>query len=524
MGKRIPRRDALKFGALGAGALVAPAGLVAAGRLGPLSGHAAHASFLEDYEPIRGKAFRAELKIPPVLRPTRRSATTDFYDITVRNSTTEIIPGVSTPIWGYNGIMPGPTIEARDGRPVSVTFVNRVPPNEDRDNLIVTEPPDPEDHPFTDSGLVVHAHGINADSPDDGYPEDVFTPGQSHTYHYPNNDYQRPATLWYHDHSVHITGEHVYRGLKAFYILRDDLEDSLPLPRGEFDVPLVVADAIVDRSGRLVYDNWSHHGLIGSFVTVNGRQQPRFAVANRKYRFRLLNGSDAREYLLALDDGSPFTVIGSDHGLFERPVTTRTLRITPAERYEIVVDFSRYPLGRRIVLENRLEDAYPGHGGGDDELTRRVMAFDVTRRVSDDSRIPDRLRPINRIPLSRAVKTRTWLFDRENGYWSINGKQWNPNRVDAFPRLGATEIWRFVNKSGGWSHPVHPHLVRFLMVDVNERRLKPYERGWKDTAWVGPNQEIRVIMTFRNFTGKYAFHCHNSSHEDHDMMTQFQTV
>jgi FtsP/CotA-like multicopper oxidase with cupredoxin domain len=461
-----------------------------------------------------------------VLRPVRRDATTDFYRVTARASTTEIIPGITTPIWGYQGISPGPTIHARKGRRVELTVTNALAPNDDPRNIEIIPEPEQDDHPFSPSGLSVHLHGVNTDAPHDGHPEVLFFPGESFTYIYPNNDYQRPATLWWHDHAVHITGPHVYRGLKAFYLLRDELEEALPLPDGEFDVPLVIADFRIDKSGILIYDTESHHGVAGDVITVNGRQQPRFAVANRKYRFRVLNGSDAREYRLALSDNSPFWVIGSDHGLLPAPVQVRSLRITPAERYEIVVDFGRYRQGTRVVLENRAENdpfqLYPRSGGAPE--LEKVMAFDVTRRAVDSSRVPAKLRPLEPLRRSEAVRQRDWLFDRENGYWSINGKQWDPDRVDARPAVDSVEIWNFYNKSGGWGHPVHPHLVRFLILEIGGRPPQAAEAGWKDTVWIGPNQHASVIMRFANFRGRYAFHCHNASHEDHDMMTQYETV
>jgi spore coat protein A, manganese oxidase len=265
-------------------------------------------------------------------------------------------------------------------------------------------------------------------------------------------------------------------------------------------------------------------------MTVNGKQQPRFEVANRKYRFRVLNGSDKRQYALAVrrvanvrraveDPGAnePFTLIGTDQGLLPAPETTDMVHTMPANRQELVIDFSRYPIGTRLVLVNLLVDpAKP--------KLFQLMAFDVRRTAPDPSRIPPRLRgPEHPADTQPPVRTRAWRFDRQNGQWSINGRQWDPARVDAFPTLDTNEEWILTNESGGWGHPVHIHLGRFRVRSVQGRPPRPGElAGFHDVAWVGPNQTIRVVHQFWNFPGRFVFHCHNGSHEDHDMMSQFE--
>lgn len=495
----------------------------------------------------QGRPFTQPLPIPPALDPIPEG-TTDVYVISETRSETEIVPGFVTPVWGYNGIVPGPTILARKGRPTVITFTNNLPPDEDRSGLIVTAPIDPEKHPFLDSSTVVHLHGVNCDHMSDGFPDDGdghrhrTQPGGAFTHVYPHNEYQRPATFWYHDHSLHVTGEHVYRGLAGFYILQDEAEDLLRLPGstladpgrgyGHFDIPLLIKDVMIAPDtmdgrppGTLIYNNCSHFGAFGDVMTVNGKQQPRFDVANRKYRFRALNGSDSRQYLIAFRLASevqrgadqPFTLIGSDQGLLRAPVPTTEFHITPSERWEFVLDFSKYPLGTRLVMVNKLIDP-------SDRRLFRMMAFDVTRAEPDTSVVPPVLRgdehPADVQPPTRR---RTFVFERQNGYWSINGTQWDPLRPAARPVMDTTEEWILTNNAGGWGHPVHLHLGRFRVIDVQGRRPRPGElEGFKDTVWVGPNQTIRVVHQFWNFRGKFVFHCHNSSHEDHDMMTHFE--
>jgi spore coat protein A, manganese oxidase len=515
-----------------------------------------------------GPPYTQEMPIPPALSPTQsQDGTADTYQIREQRSETEIVPGLKTPIWGYNGITPGPTILAEKGREVRVTYTNNLPPDDDPSSIILAQPPS-EEHHFEPSTTVVHLHGINASHFDDGYASDgdghkhLRQPGESLTSIYPNNDYQRPATLWYHDHSVHITSNHIYRGLAGFYIIKDELEEESGLPGsraadgpngyGRYDIPLVLKDVMIapkpmedavtgkmHPAGTLIYDNCSHRGAYGDVMTVNGKQQPRFDVANRKYRFRLLDGSDARQYMLALrvtpnaggpvDDetsNEPFTLIGTDQGLLRNPEPTKYVHVAPAERDEFVVDFSRYPIGTRVEMVNLLADPQ-------EPKLFKIMAFDVTRAEPDPSRIPPVLRPDldpatpqpdeHPADLQEPTQTRFFRFAKDNGpYWSINGRIYDPLRDDARPLLDTSEKWVLENPGGGWGHPVHIHLGRFKILKVEGRPPRPGElQGWKDVVWVGPNQRITVLHQFWNFDGRFVFHCHNGSHEDFDMMSQF---
>ena len=499
-----------------------------------------------------GPPFTQPLVIPPAIPPTRVDGGDDIYDIWESRGETEIVPGFRTPIWGYNlaglpAITPGPTIQARKGRRVVINFENRLPPNEDPTGVIITTEIDPRKHPFHDSSTSVHLHGINADHVADGYPDDEDghkhrkSPGEFLTHFYPNNEYQRPCTMWYHDHSVHVTSLHIYRGLAAFYLLSDEAEDALRLPGspladgprgyGFFDIPLAVKDVMITPeemdgrpAGTLVYNNCSHMGAFGDVMTVNGKQQPRLDVANRKYRFRVLDASDSRQYWFALrradrlnGPDEAFTLIGTDQGLLAAPLPVHDFHAGPSERYEFVVDFSRYPIGTRLVLVNKLIDP-------DEKRLFQIMAFDVTRTEPDPSHVPPVLRPAEHpADVQPPARERFWLFDRSGGYWAINGKIWDANRVDARPVVNTTEDWILQVDSGGWGHPVHLHLGRFRVIKVEGRAPRPGElEGFKDSIWVGPNQRVTVRHQFWNFTGRYVMHCHNGSHEDHDMMSQFE--
>lgn len=282
---RLNRRELLKLGAIAGGGLLLPIGLQQRS-WGEEIYHGGKFPQNPNVEPIDPPPFQVRLPIPPLLQPTRRDATTDYYTLTQRAARQQIIPGLpATEIWGFNGIYPGPTIIARRNREVVVTQRNQL-----------TAP----DHVST------HLHGMSTDHEFDGYPVDFIEPGQSAVYRYPNLNIA--TTMWYHDHVLHMTSTHLYRGLSAFYILQDEVEDSLPLPKGygQYDIPLLIADRYFGPNGQLVYDVQGNQGVAGNVILVNGAPFPRFEVANRKYRFRVLNGADLLAYQLRLSTGDPF--------------------------------------------------------------------------------------------------------------------------------------------------------------------------------------------------------------------------
>ena len=480
MSTRLTRRDVLKFGAIAGGSLLLPIGLQ-------------KRSYAGDAGSPQITPFSLPFKPVPVLAPKRSDATTDYYEITVNKTITRIIPNLDTPVFSYNNSVPGPTIKQRTGRQSVVRFIN---------NSIGTP-------------TSTHLHGMASLPQYDGYAEDLIPPGYYKDYIYPNN---RAATLWYHDHAIHRTARNVYQGLAAGYIVQDDLELSLPLPKGDYDVMLLIHDAIFSSNGSLIYDDDGQDELMGDTIMVNGVPWPNMKVEQRKYRFRVLNGSLSRSYRLALSNGSQFTMIGTDAGLMGSPVNVTNFRIGMAERYEFVIDFANYKPGTKIVLQNQSPPNNENYAN-----TNVVMQFEVvTAKEKDTSSVPSTLRPYSVIPTSSAVRTREFRYERSNGLWVINGKIWDKNRIDANPQLGDVEIWRLYNNSGGWFHPIHVHLIDAQIIDRNGQPPFPYERGFKDVFYVGENESVRVIGKFGPHVGKYMSHCHNSVHEDHDMMNQFQ--
>jgi spore coat protein A, manganese oxidase len=491
MSGRITRRQALRLGLGGAAALALPA-------IG--TGVASSFGVFDRVATVR--RFELPLTIPPVLAPTRTDATTDYYEITQMQAGQEILPGLRTAIWGYNGSFPGPTIRARTNRRVVVRQMNGLP-----------EP------------VSVHLHGGVQSPESDGYPTDLIPPGGTKDYEYAN--LHRAATLFYHDHAMDLTGPHIYKGLSGLYLLSDDVEASLPLPRGEFDVPLMIQDRTFNLDGSFAFrpndpTNIFAHG--GDVILVNGVPWPRFQVAARRYRFRIVNASSSRDYAIALSNKQPLIQIATDGGLLDRPLTTDAIRLGPAERAEVLVDFGGMALGAMIDLENQLD---PGDLGA-------LLRFEVSRHADEDGQVPAVLAPTNRLTQADAATTRHFVFRRTLTpafppfRWTINGATFDPSTIAARMPKDAIEIWQFENHAFGpfeeQAHPVHIHLVNFLVLDRNGRPPAPYETGWKDTVVVGSKETVRVIARFGPFTGKYVLHCHNLAHEDHAMMANFEVV
>ena len=455
--------------------------------------------------PVGVPRFDLPLKIPPVLEPVARSDAHDEYHIVQRAAAQEILPGRATTIWGYQGLFPGPTIRVRRNRAAVVRHTNQLTTH-----------------------TVVHLHGGAVPADSDGFATDMVTPGASRTYTYPNR--QRAATLWYHDHAMDRTGENVFRGLAGFYIIEDDEDLALPLPRGPFDVPLVFQDRAFNADGSFAYDTGRHNGFEGDVMLVNGVPWPKMEVSARKYRFRFLNGSNARLLQLTLNGTEPITLIGTEGGLLSQPVLITTLPLAMAERADVVIDFSRYDVGTKLFMMNVAEKP----------TFAQIMRFDVVRREADDSRVPSRLSDPAFLERPKTATTRTWSLRAGLRFgeglppiaWTINGKPFDPNRSDAAIALGDVELWRFRNEAPlglplrvlARPHPTHVHLAHFQILERNGKPPLAHERGWKDTVALDGIEDVLVLLRFSQFRGRYLLHCHNLEHEDHAMMARFDVT
>lgn len=522
----LPRRrflglTGLVAAGLGGGVLIGGCGNSAAG-----SGQTAELLSSEIELPPR---FSVALPIPTELPPTSTADGRDLYEIVQRRADVEILPGRRTEIFGYEGTFPGPTIRSTRERETVVRHTNSL------------EVP-----------TVVHLHGGHTPEESDGYPVDFVLPvgsdpdsansGGGHGMHMGRDvsvgsrDYtypmqQRAATLWYHDHRMDFTGPQVWRGLAGFHLVGDDEESELGLPAGARDIPLMICDRSFDGDAQMRYpaidpslmgepgiEEEYMEGLLGDVVLVNGAPWPLLEVEAARYRFRLLNASNARRYDLVLepgpDEGAPFVQIGSDGGLLAAPVEQDSITIAPAERFDVVVDFSAFPVGTRVTMRNTL-------GSGS---TRDVLRFVVARNASDDSVIPDVLSEIEVIDPASAVRRRDWRFSRgtvgDHAGWTINDRAFDPDRMAAEVSLGEVEIWRFFTDL---HHPVHVHLDPFQIVARGGNDPGRLDVGWKDTVDVRPAEFVDVAVRFSDYTGAFLMHCHNLEHEDMAMMAAFST-
>jgi spore coat protein A len=428
--------------------------------------------------------------------------------------------------------MPGPTVEARSGEEIQIEWANRLPAKHflpvDH-NLMGAEKARP------DSRTIVHVHGARVPSASDGWPEDAYAPGRSVIYRYPNN--QEAALLWYHDHAMGINRLNVCAGLAGLYMIRDSFEDALNLPKGSYEIPLVLMDRLIATNGQIHYPvsqladaPWVPE-YEGNAVLINGKLLPYLDVEARKYRFRILNASNARFYVLSLEDGLTFQQIGTDQGLLSAPVAVNRIVIAPGERVDVVVDFAAYR-GKRLLLH---------------DLSVRLMQFNVAAdATADPSALPAVLRPVAPIAESLAVRTRRLSLEEvdndvgEPQIHLLDRKRWH-EPVSEKPVLGTTEIWELVNTTDD-THPIHLHLVRFQILDrrpidasayLNDDKMvyvgsavrpDPNEAGWKDTVQVSPEASTRIIVTFEGYTGRYVWHCHILEHEDNEMMRPYEVV
>jgi FtsP/CotA-like multicopper oxidase with cupredoxin domain len=497
-----------------------------------------------------------------------------------------------TVLWGYDGSYPGPTIEAERGKPLRARFRNAL----QNQTLLAALPVDQTlhwadplgakqgAHPHHGGGpreryagpvpLITHLHGGEVHAQSDGHPDAWYTPGferkgpafAGEWHDYPNA--QPAATLWYHDHVMGATRITVYAGLAGFYLLREpELERTLNLPAGDYEREILIQDRSFDLKGQLRYPQrgndpaahpfWNPESF-GDAIVVNGKAWPYMNVEPRKYRLRLLNGSNARFFRLRLSDGRPFVQIGSDGGFMAAPVEVKTLMLSPGERADVIVDFSGLGQGKTIVVTNDAVAPFPVGDKPDPRSTGVVMQFrGVPLTSADASAIPAKL--VDVPALGAPTLTRTLTLDEHIGRKGphrmlLDGRTWS-DPVSETPRLGSTELWEIVNLTAD-THPIHLHLVQFQALNREALRVKAYtkapkaqrqlasylsgkpvlpdanERGWKDTLRANPGEVTRFMVRFAPASGGafpfdataapgYVWHCHLLEHEDNEMMRPY---
>ena len=408
-----------------------------------------------------------------------------------------------------------------------------------------------------------HLHGGHHPARSDGFPDNTpgigFTPviknGEEYDYIYPMRDpgfssgapdvTERGSTMWYHDHLFDFTGPNVVKGLAGFYLIFDEKDsgnendpnpDALRLPSGEFDVPLVVQDRRVGFDGQLIFDPLDHDGFLGDTFLVNGAVQPFLDVQRRKYRFRFLNGSNARFYRIFLNASNgqtfPMTQIATEGGLLARPIPgIRSFQVAPAERVEVVVDFSNFPDNTTLFFENRLQQDDGRKPGG--VLSRGTGLLQLRVKGDspefDPSQLPNTLRPfaaISQVELASAIR-KEFKFDRSDGAWTINGQLADLENPLTTSIEGQGEIWH-LESGGGWAHPVHIHLEHMRVLRRDGKLPALNERDGmarKDTVVIGADfKDVDIFVKFRDYRGPFVFHCHNIEHEDMRMMARMDIL
>jgi FtsP/CotA-like multicopper oxidase with cupredoxin domain len=439
----------------------------------------------------------AAAAVAPFSRPLVIPKTLTGSNITLTAALTpvQILPGAPTLMWTYNGTFPGPTIRRPTGQPTHLTLINRLP--------------------ATAGAITLHNHGNHSTSASDGQPDAFLAEpgGGTASYDYSGREdgaNERGALQWYHDHRMDVTGRNVWMGLAGMYLI-DDPADPQTLPRGGFDVPLMIVDRSFDANNQLSY-RFDRNGVSGNRILVNGVPQPYFNVGDRRYRLRILNASNFRPYELALSTGQAFTQVGTESGLLPKPVKRTRIVIGPAERVDVIVDFAGR-LGQKIVLQNLAATGALG----------QIMQFRVTKDLVDDSRIPATLRPLPTFPPGPTV-ARTFEFGqaRVTNDWTINGQTFDAARIDAQPVLGQTEIWTLRNR-GGSNHFIHIHEVDQQLISRNGAAPPAGER-MKETWNISAGQTVVVKLRFTDNAGTFVFHCHILEHEDAGMMGQIEVV
>jgi spore coat protein A, manganese oxidase len=514
-----------------------------------------------------------------------------------------------TTVWGYgtsqaNASYPAATIEAQCGVPLDIKWTNHLPQEhllgyaiDYTLHMAGYHMGEPTGEWTAGVPIVTHVHGAEVEPQSDGGPNGWFTQDYTQrgsswskeTYHYAND--QLPATIWYHDHVLGLTRLNVYAGLAGYYLLRDPaIEAPLNLPSGAYEVPLAIQDKMFFDNGQLLYpvggDNPAIHPIwqpefFGNVIMVNGKVWPYLNVEPRKYRFRMLNGSNARFYAMQMVDnatgmpGPGFWQIGSDGGYLDTPVliadpnnpAATRLVMAPGERCDVIVDFSGYAPGTVFTLKNNAKSPYPNGAVVDPQTTGQIMQFRVVPLTAPDNssiRTPgpgyvEKLQPAN------ATVTRTMTLDEMMGpngpvMAMLNNSMWD-DPVTEIPAVGSTEIWRIVNTTGD-AHPIHLHLVQFQLLSRQKYQVSKYmraymmggpapdptryltgkaqpappeEAGWKDTFKMYPGEVTTVIVRFapqRSSVSQFAFdataepgyvwHCHIIEHEDNEMMRPYK--
>lgn len=426
---------------------------------------------------------------------------------------------------------------------------------------------------------ILHWHGLHVPSKMDGNPMYAINHGETFVYEF--EILNRAGTYWYHAHTHSVTAKQVYSGLAGLIIVSDAEEQALNLPKGDYDIPVVIQDRSFDNQNQLVYVSHMMQkmmGFLGDQIMINGQPDFVLPVEKRSYRLRLLNGSNSRIYKLAWDDGTAVTVIGTDGGLIEKPETMPYVMLAPAERRELWIDFSDKPIETELTLRSIPFDGASMHGGmmggmGGGMMGGRrggmgmggmmggrrgmggmsgnslplggdyaVLKVKVVKQAKSNDSLPAKLTPINPLKLSDAANQnnpRTITLSMRHMSALLNGRSYKMNdiRPDEVIPVNTLQLMAFDNgyeRSMGMMampHPMHLHGEQFQVIkrEVNPRHQSAHasvnkglvDNGWKDTVLVMPGERVTFLKPFNDFKGLFMYHCHNLEHEDMGMMRDF---
>jgi FtsP/CotA-like multicopper oxidase with cupredoxin domain len=374
------------------------------------------------------------LRFPPELQPGESLA--------FNSANVEVWPGTTTQVLALNNSYPCPTIRVQKGDQFSVLFENQ----------------------YTEEATI-HWHGLLVPELMDGQPKDAVLPGNSYDYYFPV--FQRAGTYFYHSHAHHLTAKHVYKGYAGFFIVEDEDEIQLGLPTGEYDVPLLIQDRHsayqpqFNYSPSLMDRMW---GYVGDLPLINGTPDAYFEVQKTLYRFRIVNGSNARVYKLAFSDNSQFWILATDGGLKDEAVQMNSVFLSPGERIDILFDFSSYNIGNSITLQSQ---TFGGFGNQGDQLD--LLRFDIIGDLSSGGSVPQNLPSINYYNINDIVRTRTFTLSQQmmgDGMHRINGLTYDVSRFDEMIPYNELEEWKFINNTNNY-HPMHVHGVLFQVYSRN---------------------------------------------------------
>ena len=433
----------------------------------------------------------------PALEKGEVDGSTRRFTLTAQAGQYEIVPGVSTNTWGFNGPWLGPVLYMRRGETVEMTVRNEV-----------TEP------------TVVHWHGLHLPAAADGGPALVFDPGQSWN---PTWTVDQPAaTCWYHPHPHQISSLHAYRGLAGGIVVADDEADALGLPSeyGVDDIPVIITDAKFTDDGQLDETIDPTYGLLGDTPLVNGITKPRLDAQRRRLRLRVVNGTTMRYHNLSL--GRPVHVVGTDQGLLDAPVEVDSVLLSPGERVEIVVDLEP---GRNCTLRSigvpdngGLEKGETADGFGMRDTFNLVEIAGPPEGAAAPGDLPGRLVDVVKPDASGAVEREFRL----SGF-QINEQSMDMGRVDFVVDHEGPEVWKVTNENSDWPHNFHVHNARFQVLGVENGNIA-FTSGWHDTITIPPLSTVSLLVEigwYPDPTLAYMFHCHMLFHEDQGMMGQF---